>query len=136
MKTILISFFFASIVFLIIDLLWLSFSVRNFYKPNLVDIPTNDKPILWAGVVFYLMYVVGLTLLILLPALNNDSIFQALWTGIIFGIVAYGTYNLTNMAFIKNWSINVVVVDMIWGGILTGSSSALSVYIVKNILKL
>ena len=131
MKTILISFFFASLVFLIIDLLWLSFSVKNFYKPNLIDIPTNDKPILWAGVVFYLMYVVGLTLIIILPALNNESIFQALWTGIIFGIVAYGTYNLTNMAFIKNWSVLVVIVDTFWGGFVSGITAYVSFYLTK-----
>ena len=112
-------------------MLWLSFSVRNFYKPNLIGIPTNDKPILWAGVVFYLMYVVGLTLLIILPALHNDSIFQALWTGIIFGIVAYGTYNLTNMAFIKNWSVLIVIVDTFWGGFVTGVTAFASFYLTK-----
>ena len=136
MKILIISFFTVSIIFLIIDVIWLSYAVKNFYKPNLTGIPMNDKPNLVAGIIFYLLYTLGLTLIILRPALYSESVILALWTGVVFGVVAYATYNLTNMAFIKNWSINVVVVDMIWGGILTGSSSALSVYIVKNILKL
>ena len=136
MKLLIISFFVLSIIFLIIDVIWLSFAVKNFYKPNLIGIPMNDKPNLWAGMIFYLIYTLGLTLIILKPALYSESVILALWTGIVFGVVAYATYNLTNMAFIQNWSLNVVIVDMIWGGILTGSASALTVYIVKNFLKL
>ena len=132
MKLILLSFVVVSIIFLIIDLIWLSFSIRNFYIPNLPGIPMNQKPVLWAGVLFYFIYVIGLTLVIIRPALSDFAIFTALWTGIIFGIVAYGTYNLTNMAFIKNWSINVVFVDMIWGGFVSGFSSALTIFVVKN----
>tara|TARA_B100000686_G_C15983959_1_gene568776 strand:- start:96 stop:503 length:408 start_codon:yes stop_codon:yes gene_type:complete len=132
MKILFISFVFASLIFLIADIIWLSFSVKNFYIPNLQGIPMNEKPNLFAGIIFYLMYVVGLTLLVLRPALDSFSIMQALWSGIVFGVVAYGTYNLTNMAFIKNWSLNVVVVDMLWGGFITGSSSAISIYITKN----
>ena len=136
MKVILLSFVVVSIIFLIIDVIWLSFAVKNFYKPNLAGIPMLDKPNLVAGIIFYLIYTMGLTLIILRPALYSESIFLAFWTGIVFGVVAYATYNLTNMAFIKNWSINVVIVDMIWGGILTGFSSAATIYVTKNILNL
>ena len=131
MKPIIISFFSVSIIFLLIDVIWLSFSIKLFYKPHLSSIPLNDKPILWAGILFYLIYVIGLTLIILRPAINNDSIFLAFWTGIIFGVVAYATYNFTNMAFIKNWSLNVLIVDTIWGGLLTGTASAASIFIAK-----
>jgi len=54
----------------------------------------------------------------------------------VFGFVAYGTYNLTNMATLKGWSANVVIVDMIWGGILTGVSASLSAYIVRGIIRI
>ena len=80
---------------------------------------------------FYIIYMVGLTIIIIHPAIVNDSIFQAFWTGIIFGVVAYGTYNLTNMATIKDWSSTVVLVDMLWGGFLTGFSSASGIYLSK-----
>ena len=133
MKIILLSLFFTSIIFLIIDIIWLSYSVKFFYKPQLGSL-LNDKPVMWAAILFYLIYVIGLAIIILQPAINNDSILQAFWTGIIFGIVAYGTYNLTNMATIKNWSIYVVFVDMIWGGVLTGTSASLGIYLSKKLI--
>tara|TARA_Y100000590_G_scaffold130443_1_gene148983 strand:- start:19 stop:423 length:405 start_codon:yes stop_codon:yes gene_type:complete len=130
-KSLILSLVFASSIFLIIDIIWLTITVKSFYRPALGSL-LLDKPIMWAAALFYIIYMLGLTLIILRPALINESVFQALWTGIIFGLVAYGTYNLTNMATIKNWSTNVVFVDMIWGGILTGFSSASSIYITKN----
>ena len=130
-KSLILSLVFASSIFLIIDIIWLTITVKSFYRPALGSL-LLDKPIMWAAALFYIIYMLGLTLIILRPALINESVFQALWTGIIFGLVAYGTYNLTNMATIKNWSTNVVFVDMIWGGILTGFSSAASIYITKN----
>ena len=59
---------------------------------------------------------------------------SSLIAGIIFGIVTYGTYNLTNMATIKNWSSYVVFVDMIWGGLLTGTSASIGIYLSKKII--
>ena len=133
MKLLLISVLITSSIFLIIDVVWLSFSVKSFYKPQLGDL-LNDKPVIWAAILFYFIYVLGLAIIILQPAIDKDSVSHAFIMGIIFGIVAYGTYNLTNMATIKNWSPYVVFVDMFWGGILTGTSSALGIYIAKKIL--
>ena len=131
MKIFLFSTIFASIFFLIFDIFWLSFAVKHFYKPQLGSL-LNEKPVMWAAILFYLVYVVGLSLVIIQPALINDSVLQAFWTGIVFGIVAYGTYNFTNMATIQNWSPYVVFVDLFWGGILTGTSSAFGIYVTKK----
>tara|TARA_B110000438_G_C15241925_1_gene406027 strand:- start:16 stop:420 length:405 start_codon:yes stop_codon:yes gene_type:complete len=133
MKVLFLSILITSILFLIIDLIWLSFSVKYFYKPQLSSL-LNEKPVMWAAVLFYLIYVVGLAIIILQPAIKQDSITQAFFTGIVFGIVAYGTYNFTNMATIRNWSPYVVLVDIIWGGFLTGTSSALGIYLSKKFL--
>ena len=133
MKTLLYSTLFTSIIFLVIDILWLSFAVKNFYRPQLGDI-LNDKPVMWAAVLFYLTYVLGIAIIILQPAISNDSISQAFWTGIVLGVVAYGTYNFTNMASVKNWSISVVFVDVFWGGILTGTSSSLGIFLTKKFI--
>ena len=130
-KSLLTAFIFASIIFLIIDVIWLSITVKALYRPHLGGL-LRDQPIMWAAVLFYLIYMIGLSIIILRPALINDSILQAFWTGIIFGVVAYGTYNLTNMATIKNWSSTIVMIDMIWGGILTGFSSAIAIYFTKS----
>ena len=133
MKILIYSSIFASIFFLIIDVIWLSYSVKYFYKPQLGAL-LNEKPVLWAAFLFYLVYVLGLALIIIQPSINSDSIFRAFWTGIIFGVVAYGTYNFTNMATLKNWSPYVVFVDLFWGGLLTGSSAAFGIYLAKKIL--
>jgi len=129
-KTLITSFIFVSIIFLIIDVIWLSITVKLLYRPALGGL-LNDKPVMWAAVLFYIIYTVSLAIIILQPAISNDSIFQALWTGIIFGLVTYGTYNLTNMATIKDWSPTIVFVDMLWGGCLTGISSAAGIYLSK-----
>ena len=129
-KLLIISFIFVSTIFLIIDVLWLSITVKSLYRPALGDL-LKDKPVMWAAVLFYIIYMIGVALIILKPALDNDSILQALWTGVVFGVVAYGTYNLTNMATIKNWSASIVWIDMLWGGFLTGFSSAVGIYLTK-----
>ena len=130
-KQLIISFIFVSTIFLIIDVIWLSITVKSIYKPNLGNL-LNDKPVLWAAVLFYIIYMIGLTLIIIKPALASNSVLQAFWTVVIFGIVAYGTYNLTNMATVKNWSSIIVWIDMLWGGLLTGSSSAAGIYLTKT----
>ena len=134
MKLLMFSLLFSSIIFLLIDILWLSYSVKYFYQPNLGSL-LNDKPVIWAAILFYLIYCLGLAVIILKPALADDSLSYAFINGIIFGVVAYGTYNLTNMATIKNWSINVVFVDMIWGGLLTGFSCMSGIYIAKKFIE-
>ena len=130
-KQLIISFIFVATIFLIVDVIWLSITVKSIYKPNLGNL-LNDKPVLWAAVLFYIIYMIGLTLIIIKPALASNSVLQAFWTGVIFGIVAYGTYNLTNMATVKNWSSTIVWIDMLWGGLLTGSSSAAGIYLTKT----
>ena len=129
-KLLIISFIFVSTICLIIDVLWLSITVKSLYRPALGDL-LKDKPVMWAAVLFYIIYMIGVALIILKPALANDSISQALWTGVVFGVVAYGTYNLTNMATVKNWSASIVWIDMLWGGFLTGFSSAVGIYLTK-----
>tara|TARA_B110000263_G_C15074655_1_gene403436 strand:+ start:82 stop:492 length:411 start_codon:yes stop_codon:yes gene_type:complete len=129
-KSLIISFIFVSSIFLILDIVWLSITVKSLYKPALGGL-LKDKPLMWAAVLFYVIYLIGLGLIIVKPALANDSILQAFWTGVVFGVVAYGTYNLTNMATIKNWSPSIIWIDMIWGGLLTGFSSAVGIYLTK-----
>lgn len=132
MKIYFISILFASLIFLIVDLIWLNYSVKNFYRPNLGSL-LNEKPIMWAAILFYLIYVFGLAIIIIKPALFNDSISLAFWSGLVFGLVAYGTYNLTNMATITNWSSKVVFVDMLWGALLTGFSCSTAIFMAKKL---
>ena len=133
MKLVLYSTFVAAIIFLIIDVIWLSFAVKSFYKPNIGHL-LLDKPVIWAAALFYIIYVLGLAIVIIEPSLNSDETIKLLFKAFIFGIVAYGTYNLTNMATVRGWSPSVVFVDMLWGGSLTAFSSYFGILIAKKIL--
>ena len=93
-----------------------------------------DKPVMWAAVMFYLIYILGLAIVIIEPSLDYHNTQKFLIKAFMFGLVAYGTYNLTNMATIKGWSPNVVFVDMIWGGSLTTFSSYFGILLAKKIL--
>tara|TARA_Y100001970_G_C14140047_1_gene806550 strand:- start:213 stop:617 length:405 start_codon:yes stop_codon:yes gene_type:complete len=133
MKLLITSTFLTALIFLIIDIIWLSFAVKSFYRPNLANLLV-DQPVMWAAILFYLVYVFGLTVVIINPSLVSDLNLNFLFKAFMFGLVAYGTYNLTNMATIKGWSEKVVFVDMIWGGCLTALSSYMGIFIAKKIL--
>ena len=132
-KYLIYSFFIFSIIFLFFDFIWLSIAPKFIYKPNLPGL-LLDKPVMWAAILFYIIYSVGVTLIILRPSLMSHSVLEAFWTGMIFGIVAYGTWSLTNMAILKGWSPTVTFIDMIWGGTLTSLTSAVTIYITNRIL--
>ena len=133
MKLLLSSTLLAALIFLIIDVIWLSFTVKSFYRPSIGHL-LLDKPIIWASAMFYIVYVFGLGVVIIEPSLNFEDTFKFLFKAFMFGLVAYGTYNLTNMATVKGWSANVVFVDMLWGGSLTAFSSYFGILIAKKLL--
>jgi len=133
MKLLFLSTFISAIIFLIVDLIWLSLSVKSFYRPNIGHL-LLDKPVVWAAVMFYFIYIFGLAVVIIEPSLDSLNTIKFLSRAFMFGLVAYGTYNLTNMATIKGWSPSVVFVDMIWGGSLTTFSSYFGILIAKKFL--
>ena len=91
-------------------------------------------PVMWAAALFYILYVLGMSLVVIQPCVDSGSLFKTIYTGFIFGLVAYGTYNLTNMAVLKGWSPTVTFVDMFWGGSLTAISTTTGLYIAKKIV--
>ena len=133
MKLIFTSILITALIFLIIDIIWLSFSVKSFYGPRIGHL-FNDKPVMWAAAMFYIIYVFGLGVVIIEPSINFDDTYKFLFKAFMFGLVAYGTYNLTNMATVKGWSPSVVFVDMIWGGSLTAFSSYYGIFLAKKLL--
>ena len=76
----------------------------------------------------------GVSLVVIQPCIYDDSTTKSLYIGFIFGLVAYGTYNLTNMAVLKGWSPTVVFVDMFWGGFLTAFSAGSGIFIAKKLI--
>jgi len=133
MRIALVSFLFLATTFLFIDIIWLSQSVNHFYQPNIGALLRED-PVIFAAVLFYLVYPLGVNILVVLPILKYGLLRTVFFNGFVFGFVAYGTYNLTNMATLTGWSVNVVIVDMLWGGVLTGVSATLTAYGTRKIL--
>jgi uncharacterized membrane protein len=114
-----------TIIFFAIDMLWLGFFARGFYKEKLGFI-LSDKVNWAAAVIFYLIYIGGILFFAVLPALREHSWSIALLNGAVLGALCYATYDLTNMATISQWPLIVVIVDIIWGIVLTGSVSLLT----------
>ena len=132
-KCMIVATLIASLIFLIIDVIWLSFATKSFYRPLIGNLLT-DKPVMWAAALFYLIYVMGMAFVVIQPCMDSASLFKTVYTGFIFGLVAYGTYNLTNMAVLKGWSPTVTFVDMFWGGSLTAVSATTGLYLAKKIV--
>ena len=112
-------------VFFGIDMIWLGFVAKGFYRNNLGQLLRPD--VNWtAALVFYLLYIGGILIFATMPALEKNSLYQAVVLGGLFGFFAYATYDLTNLATLKGWPLNVVIVDIIWGIVLTASVAAAS----------
>ncbi len=105
-------------VFTVIDILWLSMVALNFYKRELGSL-LLDKPRLDAAFLFYALYAGGLMILVVQPAVDSGSWHKALLLGAVFGLCAYGTYDLTNLATLQKWPLRLAIVDMAWGTLLT-----------------
>jgi uncharacterized membrane protein len=118
-----VAYGFTAIVFLGLDFLWLTTIALGLYRRELGDL-LLEKPSLAISAGFYLVYVAGIVFFCVMPALNGGSWLTALGTGAVLGLVAYGTYDITNLATLKNWSTTVAVADLAWGTALTAVAAA------------
>lgn len=101
-------------VFLVVDLVWLGVVARRFYQQHLGYLMREQ--VQWpAAFVFYLLFVAGLLVFAVLPALEYKSLLKAVALGAFFGLITYSTYDLTNYATIRDWPLLVVVIDILWG---------------------
>ena len=130
-----IKLFFTSLaVFFAIDMIWLVLVAKNFYSKHLGFLMKPD--INWsAAVIFYLLFICGLIVFVVTPALEKHSLVHALLFGALFGLITYATYDLTNLATLKDWPITVTIVDLIWGMVLSASVSAITYLIASGISK-
>ncbi len=86
-----------------------------------------------AAIIFYLLFIAGLVLFVISPSIEKKSLFTAIVMGGLFGFFAYATYDLTNLATLKNWPLMVSLVDMLWGVILSASISTLTYFVATKI---
>ncbi len=109
-----------------LDFVWLSTTVPALYRPKLGPL-LAEQPRMGIAVLFYLLYRIGVVLLAVQPAAGQWR--QALWLGAMLGLIAYGTYDLTNHATLRGWPWVITVVDMAWGVVLTAVVAAIATWL-------
>ena len=118
-----------AVVFLGLDALWLSRVALDMYRKEIGSM-LLERPSLPVAGVFYLIFVFGIVVLAIAPALASGSGWQgAMLAGAVLGLVAYGTYDITNLSTLKNWSLTVTLTDLAWGTALTAVSAAAGAFV-------
>lgn len=127
----LIAYAAVAVVFLVCDIIWLGWVARDFYRDQLGGMMADPIQIVPA-VAFYLLYVFGVVVFVIAPALASGRITDALMYGALFGLVAYGTYDLTSLAVLKGFPAPMAYADMAWGAAVTAVSSAAGFWITQR----
>lgn len=107
------------------------FVANKFYKSQIGSL-LLDKPNMAPAFIFYGIYVIGIVTFVITPALEKGSLASAIGYGALFGLVAYATYDLTNLATIKGFTTKVVVVDLVWGAFITAAVAGITYLILHK----
>ena len=119
-------------VFTVIDMVWLVLVAKKFYQDQIGFLMKPD--INWfAAIIFYLLFIAGLVIFVISPAVQKQSWIHALIFGALFGLITYATYDLTNLATLKDWPLLVTIVDLIWGTLLAASISLITYFVANKI---
>jgi uncharacterized membrane protein len=114
--------------FLAIDLAWLGVIARSFYRAQLSHLMRAE--VNWvAAIVFYVLFVVGIVILVVWPAIERKSLLRAVLLGALLGVVTYSAYDLTNLAVLEGFPLVVAVVDVTWGAVLCGTVSGITYWV-------
>ena len=119
-------------VFFIIDMIWLGVIAKGFYRKALEPLLTPN--INWtAALIFYFLFLVGVLVFALIPGMEKRSLGYTIVMAALFGFIAYATYDLTNLATLRDWPLMLSIVDMAWGTFLSASTAALTYLIMSRI---
>jgi len=117
-------------VFFAVDMLWLGVISRAFYQKHLGFLMAPQ--VNWfAALVFYFLFIAGVLVFVVLPGIKEDVLATTLIKAAFFGLITYATYDLTNLATVKNWPLVITIVDLIWGMVLTTIVSLAGLFIGK-----
>lgn len=131
-KTYAVAYIATMVVFLAIDAVWLSTMSSRLYRPALGDM-LAETPNWTAAILFYAIYIAGIVIFAIAPALDGGSWRAAATRGALLGFVAYATYDLTNQATLKNWPVAITLADLAWGTLLTGFSATIGYLIARRL---
>lgn len=119
-------------IFFAIDMLWLGVIAKNLYSKYVGYLMASQ--INWlAAILFYLLFIAGLVVFVLIPGIKSESLNNLILHALLFGLVTYATYDLTNLATIKNWPLVITVIDLIWGMTLSTIVSLLTYLIARQL---
>jgi len=121
------------IAFFAIDMIWLGLVARTFYRKYLGFLLAPSTNWL-AAIIFYLLFIVGILVFVVLPGLENNSLKTTLLRAALFGLVTYATYDLTNLATVKDWPVIVSIVDITWGIVLSVLVSLIGFWAGKRLI--
>ena len=133
MRQILIEYITAAVIFLAADFVWLRNMGPALYTPELGGL-LRDEPQLGIALAFYLLFVAGLVMFVIHPGMQGEPLSLVAVKGAIFGLVAYATYDLTNLATVKGFTNKVAMVDMAWGTFVSAAVSFLTVWLLRRLL--
>ena len=122
----------ALVTFVAADMVWLATMAPRFYRPTLGDIAISGVN-LPPAILFYAIYPVGVLIFAISPALKSDSLITAAVYGALFGFFTYATYDLTNHATLRNWTLPLTLVDVAWGTILAAFTSIVGVMAISKL---
>ncbi len=111
------------VVLLVIDMLWLGVVAKNLYQNAMGDLMSPNPRLAFAAV-FYLIYPIGLLVFAIVPGVAAQGVLRAALMGGLFGMFCYATYDLTNLAVIRNWPLSLSFIDIAWGTLVSGVSAA------------
>ena len=125
MLKLIVTYFIALISFFAIDMVWLGVITKNYYK-QMLGFVLSAIPNWAAAIVFYIIYIAGILFFAVNPSLKDMDCKIALLNGAVLGLLCYATYDLTNMATIAKWPIQIVIIDIIWGMVITSAVSGIT----------
>lgn len=120
------------LVFFAIDIFWLGFVAKKLYRKHLGFIMA-DKFNWPAAIIFYTIFIGGLMYFAIIPAIDQNSVMAAFTVGGIYGFFTYITYDMTNLATLKDWPLTISIIDIIWGTLLNSLTAGLSVYLILTL---
>ncbi len=131
MKIFIFPYLISLLVLVLLDAVWLNFVIKDFVKEHIGHLMA-DSIKMGPVILFYPLYALGITFLIILPAIQGEmDLWKVFALGALLGVVSYGAYDLTNFATLKNWSLTMTIIDMTWGAFLTGTVSLATFWIVS-----
>jgi uncharacterized membrane protein len=116
------------ITLITVDLIWLLGIAKNLYREEMGDLMASE-PKLIAGLAFYLIYALGVCIFVIAPALSKQSLMHALQYGALFGFFCYMTYDLTNLAVVRNFPTQLALIDMAWGSLVTALTAGFTYWV-------